>query len=191
MNTLSVTTREEWRAWLAEHHASEREIWLIYYKKISGRPRIPYDDAVEEAICFGWIDSIVKRLDDERFAQKFTPRTNTAKWSEINKRRLHKMIAEGRMTPAGTAKIGKTLDLDPSPAASPVPPYKQAFALSPDLEAQLRKHRTAWDFYQSLPPSQQKLYVRWIMSAKKDETRANRMQEAIERLANKQRLGLK
>lgn len=189
MNTLHVTTRAEWRAWLAEHHASQREVWLIYYKKVSGQPRIPYEDAVEEAICFGWIDSIVKRLDDQRYAQKFTPRTNTAKWSEINKRRLRKMIAESRMTPAGMAKIGNALD--PSSEEAPVPPYKQTFALSPNLEAQLRKHHTAWAFYQSLPPSQQTLYVRWITSAKKDETRARRMQEAIERLGNRQRLGLK
>src|SRR4030095_1078478 len=71
--TLYVTDRAAWRAWLEEHHASEREVWLVYYKKHTGRPRIPYDDAVEEALCFGWIDSIVRRLDDEKFAQKFNP----------------------------------------------------------------------------------------------------------------------
>src|SRR5512132_3621352 len=103
--TLYVTDREKWRAWLAKHHRSETEIWLVYYKKQSGRPRIPYDHAVEEAICFGWIDSIVKRLDDERFAQKFTPRRDSTRWSALNKRRLRKLIREGRMTEAGLAKI--------------------------------------------------------------------------------------
>src|SRR5580704_4649685 len=77
---LHVTTRDEWRDWLAKHHASETEIWLIYHKKQSGQPRIPYDHAVEEALCFGWIDSIVKRIDDQKFAQKFTPRRDCENW---------------------------------------------------------------------------------------------------------------
>jgi hypothetical protein len=93
--TLYVTSREEWRAWLAKHYQSETEVWLIYYKKHSGQPRISYDHAVEEALCFGWIDSIVKRIDDEKFAQKFTPRRDGAKWSALNKRRLRKLIREG------------------------------------------------------------------------------------------------
>jgi uncharacterized protein YdeI (YjbR/CyaY-like superfamily) len=75
--TLYVTSREEWRAWLTEHHQSETGVWLIYYKKQPGQPRIPYDHAVEEALCFGWIDSVVKRIDDARFAQKFTPVATT------------------------------------------------------------------------------------------------------------------
>src|SRR5438128_11402884 len=103
--TLYVASRAEWRAWLAKHHQSETEVWLIYYKKPSGRPRIPYDDAVEEALCFGWIDSIVKRIDDAKFAQKFTPRKDWTKWSELNKRRVRKLIREGNMTEAGLAKI--------------------------------------------------------------------------------------
>src|ERR1700741_518975 len=101
--TLYVTGRDEWRAWLADHYESETEVWLIYYKKHSGRPRIPYDEAVEEALCFGWVDSIVKRIDDETFAQKFTPRRDWTKWSALNKRRLRKLVDEGRMTEAGLA----------------------------------------------------------------------------------------
>src|SRR5262249_13199943 len=103
--TLYVTSREEWRTWLADHSESEAEVWLIYYKKHTGQPRIPYDHAVEEALCFGWIDSIVKRIDDETFAQKFTPRRDRTKWSALNKRRVRKLIREGRMTEAGLAKI--------------------------------------------------------------------------------------
>ena len=101
--TLYVPTREEWRAWLTKHHESESEVWLIYYKQQSGRPRIPYDDAVEEALCFGWIDSIVKRLDDEKFAQKFTPRRDRSRWSALNEQRVRKLIKNGRMTEAGMA----------------------------------------------------------------------------------------
>src|SRR5262249_60030780 len=90
-------------------HQSETEVWLIYYKKPSGQPRIPYDDAVEEALCFGWVDSIVKRIDDAKFAQKFTPRRGRTRWSALNKRRLRKLIREGRMTPAGLAKIDRAM----------------------------------------------------------------------------------
>lgn len=90
--TLYVTSREEWRAWLTKHYQSEAEVWLIYYKKHTGQPRIFYDHAVEEALCFGWIDSIVKKMDDEKFAQKFTPRRDDAKWSALNKHRLRKLI---------------------------------------------------------------------------------------------------
>src|SRR2546423_13033863 len=93
--TLYVTSRDEWRAWLANHHATETEVWLIYYKKQSGRPRISYDDAVEEALCFGWIHSIGKRIDDEKYAQKITPRRDRNKWSTSNKQRMPKPISEG------------------------------------------------------------------------------------------------
>ena len=102
--TLYVTRREDWRAWLAKHCRSEKGVWLIFYKKHTDRPRIPYEHAVEEALCFGWIDSLVKRIDDEKFAQKFTPRRDGSKWSGLNKRRLRKLVREGRMTEAGLAK---------------------------------------------------------------------------------------
>jgi uncharacterized protein YdeI (YjbR/CyaY-like superfamily) len=108
--TLHVTTRNEWRAWLAEHHDTEKEVWLISYKKHTGRPQIPYDEAVEEALCFGWIDSLVKTIDEERFAQKFTPRKMKNNWSESNKRRVKKLVREGRMTQAGLSKIKGVLE---------------------------------------------------------------------------------
>src|SRR5437660_4538455 len=114
--TLYVTNREERRAWLTKHHQSETEVWLIYYKKQSGRPRIPYDHAVEEALCFGWVDSIVKKLDDDKFAQKFTPRRDSTKWSALNKRRLRKLIREGRMTERGLAKIDPVILGEEPPA---------------------------------------------------------------------------
>ena len=103
--TLYITNRVDWRAWLERNNDTEKEVWLIYYKKHTGKPRIPYDDAVEEALCFGWIDSTVKRVDDEKFAQKFTPRKNKSNWSDLNKKRAKKMIREGRMTKAGLTKI--------------------------------------------------------------------------------------
>jgi len=90
--TLYVTTRDEWRSWLEKNHKSEKEIWLIYYKKHTGKPRIPYDDAVEEALCFGWIDSIIKRIDEKKYAQKFSPRKQNSVWSDLNKKRDYDSI---------------------------------------------------------------------------------------------------
>lgn len=105
--TLYVTNRDEWRAWLSENHGSEKEIWLVYYKKHTRKPTIPYDDAVEEALCFGWIDGIEKRMDEERYAQRFTPRKAKSNWSESNKRRVKKLLEQGKMTEAGLATINK------------------------------------------------------------------------------------
>src|SRR2546422_9455122 len=109
---LEVATRRAWRAWLHAHHRTAKEIWLVYYRKASGRPRIAYNDAVEEALCFGWIDSNQKGIDDERFAQRFTPRRRVGGLSEMNKHRVRRLVAEGRMTPAGMAVIGGAAHLD-------------------------------------------------------------------------------
>lgn len=185
--TLYVTTREEWRAWLAKHHQSESEVWLVYYKKQTGRPRIPYDDAVEEALCFGWIDSIVKRIDDAKFAQKFTPRKDCTKWSALNKGRVRKLIREGRMTKAGLAKIDVVL-LGDEPQAKPA---KGKFALPRFVRQALMANQKAWEYFQNLAPSYRRLYIAWIMDAKKEETRARRLREAVARLAQKRKLGLK
>ncbi len=103
--TLYVTNREDWRAWLQLHHQQKQEIWLVYYKKTTGKPSISYADAVEEALCFGWIDSIEKSIDTERFAGRFTPRRKDSKWSESNIVRLRKLFSENKMTPAGMAVI--------------------------------------------------------------------------------------
>jgi uncharacterized protein YdeI (YjbR/CyaY-like superfamily) len=103
--TLHVTSREGWRAWLTQHYESESEVWLIFRRKHTGQPRISYDHAVEEALCFGWIDSVVKRIDDDKFTQKFTPRRVGSRWSALNVRRLRRLIEEGRMTgPLGARK---------------------------------------------------------------------------------------
>jgi uncharacterized protein YdeI (YjbR/CyaY-like superfamily) len=176
--TLYVTSREG-RAWLTKHYRSETEVWLIFYKKHTGRPRISYDHAVEEALCFGWIDSIVKRIDDEKFAQKFTPRRDTSKWSAVNKRRLHKLIHEGRMTEAGLAKVdpvthGEATRANPSDGDLGLPRFvKQA----------LMANAKAWRNFRSLSPSRRRAHIRLIMDAKKEETRERRVREAISLLA--------
>src|SRR5215469_9267504 len=103
--TFKAPDRNTWRSWLASNHASENEVWVIYQKKHTGESCISYEDSVEEALCFGWIDSIIKRIDDKSYARKFTPRTNVENWSELNKKRAAKCIQEGRMTEIGRAKI--------------------------------------------------------------------------------------
>ncbi len=103
--TFEATHRHDWRAWLEENHHRETEIWLVFYKSHTGHPCVSYEDAVEEALCFGWIDSLVKRIDDDRYAQKFSPRKPGSKWSVSNRRRMAKLIREGRMTPAGLATV--------------------------------------------------------------------------------------
>lgn len=103
--TLYVKDRDQWRKWLFENHDKEKEIWLVFYRKDSGKPRISYNDAVEEALCFGWIDSIEKGTDHERFAQRFTPRKPKSQWSETNKERVKRLIKDGKMTKAGFATL--------------------------------------------------------------------------------------
>ncbi|HEY0553501.1 MAG TPA: YdeI/OmpD-associated family protein [Thermoanaerobaculia bacterium] len=185
MTTLHPTTRADWRSWLAAHHGRETEIWLVYNKRHTGEPRVEYDAAVEEALCFGWIDSIVRTIDANRYAQKFTPRKAKSKWSEPNRRRFAKMVAEGKMTAAGLAKAPPedTEDAAVKIAADDlVPGY---------IEAMLRANDVAWTNFSNLAPSYRRLYVRWIEDAKKEETRRKRLAEAVEKLERNEKLGLK
>jgi uncharacterized protein YdeI (YjbR/CyaY-like superfamily) len=187
--TLLVTSRLEWRQWLEENHKTKKEIWLIYYKKHTGKPCLPYDEAVEDAICFGWIDSIVKRIDDERYRQKFTPRTNTTNWSPLNIRRAKKMIAQGKMTADGLAKIPPEIlkrEVNPRPG-----PASRDFPMPKELARLLQTNQKARQHFDSLDPSHQRTYLGWIGTAKKEETREKRAREAIRLLEQNQKLVLK
>ena len=186
MRRLLVTTREAWRAWLAEHHASESEIWLVYHKQASGKPRIPYEDAVEEALCFGWIDSVVRRLDEHRFAQKFTPRRASSQWSDLNRARFAKVVREGRMTAAGLARSPSTATNNAGER-----PRRPEITAPGYLVRALKRHPAARTHFESLAPSHQRAYSMWIETAKKEETRQRRLAEALELLTKKQKLGLK
>lgn len=184
---LYVTNRDEWRAWLEKNHNTKKEIWLIYYKKHTRKPTIAYDDAVEEALCFGWIDSIVKRIDDEKFTRKFTPRKDKSKWSESNKRRARKMIREGRMT-----KVGLALFKEPKKKkGSKVEVVKEKFIVPPDLKKALAKNKRALENFNNFAHGYKKLYILWILDAKKKETREKRIRQAIKLLAQNKKLGLK
>jgi uncharacterized protein YdeI (YjbR/CyaY-like superfamily) len=193
--TLEITkthyaaSRSEWRKWLQKHHSTEKEIWLVYYKKHTGMPRVGYNDAVEEALCFGWIDSLVKRIDAETYAQKFTPRKPKSKWSELNKRRIKKLVKEGLMTNAGLSKIDKSL-LTEKDTGTPRLSAKTV-TIPNRLKKDLRKSVKAWANFNNLAPSYQRLYIRWITSVKKEETYQRRLTEAIGLLEQNKKLGMK
>jgi len=150
-----------------------------------------YDDSVEEALCFGWIDSIIKSIDDKTYARKFTPRTDSENWSELNKRRVAKCIQEGRMTEIGLAKVTYA---DPGNYEASRPGGKtqrQPLSVPAFMSKGLRANEKAWKNFSTMPPSHQRNYILWISSAKLEETRERRLKEAIRMLNNNKQLGLK
>jgi uncharacterized protein YdeI (YjbR/CyaY-like superfamily) len=185
--TLYVQDRDEWRSWLDKNHLVENEIWLIYYKQHTGKPRISYDAAVEEALCYGWIDSNIQRIDDEKYAQKFTPRKNNTNWSELNKKRVKKLIEEGKMTSAGLEKINLSSDEKPGKRNS-----GNISLEVPDVLLQLLKqNKTAIENFNNYAASYKKQFIMWINAAKKEETRNKRIMESVELISRNEKLGMK
>lgn len=181
MRELSFATRAAWRAWLHKHHAAQPGLWLVFHKPASG---ITYDEAVEEALCFGWIDSIIRRIDEQRYARKFTPRMSTGHWSAINLARIRRLKRAGRMTAAGLAKLEKGVK-------AYVPLAKRRIAVPPDLRRALSRNARARENFAQLAPSYRRHYVAWIAAAKKPQTRSRRLQEALALLAKRKKLGMK
>lgn len=181
--TFEPRTAAQWRAWLAKHHGSESEVWVVFRKRRTGRTSIAYEDAVEEALCFGWIDSLIKRLDDDRYARKFTPRKPGSRWSTANRRRYARLKIAGRLTPAG-------LKLRPAGPSGDAPRPSTAEVPRNILDV-LESHPAARDFFESLAPSYRRKYIGWIDSAKRPETKMRRLREAIGLLAAGKKLGLK
>jgi uncharacterized protein YdeI (YjbR/CyaY-like superfamily) len=179
--------RGEWRAWLAKHHDNENGTWLLYYKKRSGKTSITYPEALDEALCYGWIDSIVKKCDEEKYMRRFTPRNPRSLWSAANKGHVARLIREGRMTEHGLAKIdaakknGSWAKLD-AVDRDRKPPRDLLDALARDLEAGA--------CFERMPPSSRKLYGFWVDSAKRPETRARRIAETLARVKAGRRPGI-
>jgi uncharacterized protein YdeI (YjbR/CyaY-like superfamily) len=184
--TFSAPDRAAWHAWLAENGKRTSEIWLVYYKAGTGKPSISYNESLEEALCFGWVDSIIQKIDEEKYARKFTPRKSGSKWSELNKHLAAKLISEGRMTRAGLDKVDFPLS-----EAQSTRPKRPKLPLPDWLKAGLMTSPKAWEHFQKLAPSHQRNYIGWISEAKKEETRQRRIQEAIARLEKNETLGLK
>lgn len=185
---LYVANRDDWRVWLEKNYDIKKRVWLIFYKKHTDTPSIPYDDAVEEALCFGWIDSIIKRIDDETFARKFTPRKDKSKWSELNKKRVRKMIKEAKMTEAGLAKIRAAKKSGEwFKTASP----KSELVIPQYIKKALIKNQKALVNFNKLANSYRKQYIGWITSAKREETRKRRLAEALRSLEQNKKLSMK
>jgi len=183
LNTLEVRNSEEWLKWLEKHHDTEAEVWLIFYKKHTGRKPIEHSEALDEALCYGWIDSLVRRVDDERYAIKFTPRKPDSKWSEVNRKRYAELQAGGRLKPPGLQRSPTDNRYKArAPRAAGVPKY---------IQQALSRRPAALKFFDSLAPSYRRMYVGWIDSAKQQETKDKRLREAIDLLAAGKKLGLK
>jgi len=180
--TLDLRSRSRWRAWLEANHDSASEIWLVYHKSHTGKTSIGYEDSVEEALCFGWVDSLIRRLDDDRYARKFTPRKPDSFWSDSNRERYAKVEALGLLAPAGRerAPTGNRYPRRPK-RSSAVPAYiEKAFKVDP----------RAWATFERLTPRERVLYVGWIENAKREETKARRIEKCFRQLAAGKKLGL-
>ncbi|MBN1388189.1 MAG: YdeI/OmpD-associated family protein [Bacteroidales bacterium] len=189
LKSLQLTNREEWRSWLEDNHKKEKEIWLVYYKRHTCNPRIPYDDAVEEAICYGWIDSIIKRIDENTYCQKYTPRRRKSKWSQKNIERAEKMIALGRMTESGLESF-KEAKRDPSLIIKTDDSHS-FIEIPEDMKSELQNTRDAFRNFISFPKSYRKMCIGWINAAKKPETRNRRITEVAGKAAEGKKIGLK
>lgn len=177
LKTIHVTTRAQWRRWLERHHENEREVWLVSYRTHTGRSRISYNDAVEEALCFGWIDSNQKGVDEDRLAQRYTPRRRAGGLSEMNKQRVRRLVAEGRMTPAGLAKIGDALEVEP-------------FTLAQDVEQALRHDLATWQNFEAFPESYRRVRVAYVEAARRRPGEfERRLRHLVDMTAKNKRFG--
>ena len=188
MEELYIDSLADWHAWLQENHHSSNGIWLVLYKKESGKPSLSYEASIEEALCFGWIDSIIRKIDEERYVRKFTPRKDDSKWSDLNKKRVEKLTREKRMTAAGMEKVDIAKQNDQW--GQPDQPRIQ-FEIVPEFQAALEQHPNSLEFFNTLTKSDQKQFITWIAIAKRSETRVKRIKESIELLEKSQKLGLR
>jgi uncharacterized protein YdeI (YjbR/CyaY-like superfamily) len=157
--TFYAANRQEWRRWLQQNHDKENEIWLVYYRKETGKPRIPYNDAVEEALCLGWIDSIQKKLDAERFVQRFTPRKKGSALSPSNRERIIKLVAQKKMTQAGLDAVAYAFQPGKEPAGELVIP--------PEILQPLKADAKAWTNFWRFPSSYQRIRIAYILGRKR------------------------
>ena len=174
-NSTHPKTRAEWRTWLEEHHTRKEGVWLISYKKSTGKARFDYEEAVEEALCFGWIDSKGNKLDDERSLLWFAPRKPGTGWSRLNKTRIDKLTAEGLMRPAGLAKVEAAKQDGSWNALDSV----EALEIPPDLKKAFKANKTAQQYFDAFPRSAKRAILEWISNAIRPETRAKRIEETV------------
>jgi len=182
-------TRRAWRDWLARNHDLSKGIWLVYYKKGSGKKSVTYEEALQEALCFGWIDSTVNRVDEERYKQKYTPRNERSIWSASNKARVERLIAEGLMATAGLAKVEAAKRNGSWDKLDDVERIGPGVVVPDDLAIALAAAPGAREAFDKRPPSEKKLWGYWVLSAKRPETRARRVAETVKRVLAGRRPG--
>ena len=181
---------EEFGLWLKNNHNKSRGIWMVFYKKHTKKPGVAYSDALDEALCYGWIDSIIKRIDDEKYVRRFTPRTNYSNWSDINKLKVLKLMKAGRMTEHGLQKIesyrktGK-IDWVINPPSNKT---KKPFKVPAYVYDHLKKDELAYKRFESLISSHKRNYILWIEDAKKEETKIRRIDKMIKNLKENKKL---
>jgi uncharacterized protein YdeI (YjbR/CyaY-like superfamily) len=175
--TLYVHRVADWRAWLRKHHRTRREIWLVYYRKASGKPRISHSDAVDEALCFGWIDSQAAALDADRWAQRFTPRRPGSPVSEMNRTRARRLVREKRMTKAGLEAIGSL--------------SAKRLVIPAEIKAALQRDPVAWTQFQRFPAAYRRMRVAYVDGARRrpDEFR-RRLRNLVRRSAKNEQFGM-
>ncbi len=180
---IHPATRAEWRSWLAAHQTQNESVWFVYGKVGCDAPRVAPDEAIEEALCFGWIDSLPRRLDDTRSRLLFSPRKPGSNWSALNKRRAEAMIGAGRMMPAGQAKIDAAKADGSWSALDAV----EALVIPADLKAAFARHPGGADAFAAFPKSARRGILEWILNAKRDATRARRIEETARLAAQGER----
>ena len=182
LETIEIPTRDRWRKWLQKNHRSSPGVWLVFYKGERAATWLGREDSVREALCFGWIDSLIKRLDDERYAVKHTPRTAGSRWSAVNRKRWGELKAAGRLQEAGLAAAPTGRGYAARPSIPELPGY---------IGAAIRANPKAWSFFQTLAPTYRRHFVVWVHIAKRAGTRERRLREAVALLAAGKKLGLK
>ena len=185
VETLYFETAADFRAWLAEHHATAKELGVVIHRKASGKSTMTWSEAVDEALCFGWIDSIARRVDETSRVQRFTPRKPKSNWSAVNIKKVSELTARGLMTPAGVAAFARREE-----ARSGVYSYENRHlaALDPVREATFKGHGAAWDFFSQQSPSYRQTAIYWVMNAKREETRTKRLARLIAESAARSRI---
>lgn len=180
--------RNDWRSWLRRNHASAAEVWVVFFKKTAPRSNLSYNDAVEEAVCFGWIDGVKRSIDEHRYMHRFSPRKPDSKWSRSNMERVRRMVDAGLMAEAGERTIAQAKNSGAwdAPVESPGP-----LPMPPEFDAKLKQNKKAKMFFDSLAPSYRRQFVDWVASAKRDDTRQRRTTEALDLLAQGKKLGMR
>ena len=189
MKTIYFETNQEWEDWLEANHDKETELWFVYYKKHANKPDVNYEDSVKIALCYGWIDSLIKKLDEDSYARKFNPRKENSVWSESNKQRVGELLKAGKMKPAGL-KLVEVAKQNGNWDKIITPPTID-MSVPEDLENAFKNNPQAAAYFDTLTKSHKREYLMWIKMAKRTETRERRIKQSIEMLLEKKKLGLK